>query len=525
MPTKVSKSDYFDGDMGTVWVQPGGSNTQEFPVLCANMDAVDAPQGDTATRMCRGADGRFYTVHRAQGLPGEVTFTIETWLPKNRTYLQMQIERNCPMPVYLHHQHCGRPDTFLNYDRGKLLANGLITNSSEGAQVRGMAEAGDGPADMATESFDISAEPMPRQYWPLIITNRSNIAEDEALRDIWFREDARCGGPCGPLQDACKRGNIVADAASGVAADIWHTLNGWQSGAAIAPPAPFAADEDVASVVDVAIDRDTVRKIIARGTTNGNQCEVAYADYDIPTATWSAWTTVVVGGAVGEFAVHGGALFALDAQHIWICTDQGNVFFSNDASLSWTDQAAPLPATGAEALYCVRFFDYNYGVCVGGTTAASSVFLSTTDGGAHWALGTGPASKLLTGCDLALENRPWVTDEDGGLHFSDDFGLNWTTRDLGTKAPSTLGDVHFTDEFSGACCGSYNDTDDYAAVYRTFDGGYHWEAYVHDTPFDSALAYFGLNSVWVCDRNHVFAVGEVVNSLGLILELSAKGSV
>jgi len=526
MANKASQDNYFDGDMGVVWVQPAGANTESFPIPCANLDAVDAPQGDTTTRMCKGADGRYLTVHRAQGTPGEATTTIETWLPRTRDYLQKQVARRCPMPIYLQHTHCGRLDTFLDYEHGERLANGIITSKGKGSQVRGMVDAGDGAADMATQSFDISGEPLPADYWPLVITDRSNIAEDEPLRDIWFSDDARCVGPCGTLQDDCERGSIAADAATGLSADVWTSVNGWATGAAVGTD-PFGADENVASLVRFAMDRDTIRMIAIRGTTDGaNPAEIGYTDYDIPTATWGAWTNVNLGATNGEYALHGGALFAFDAQHIWACTDQGNIFYSSDAGLTWTDQAAPTPVGGAEGLYCIRFLDYNYGVCVGGTTGASSVYLTTTDGGEHWALGTGAAAKILTGCDLVDSNRIWVCDEDGGLWYTNDFGANWTQRVLTSKTPDTMGDVVFINEFDGACCGNYSvGADDFGAIYRTYDGGEHWEAYVHGTALDGAIEYYGMNAIWMCDTNHIFAVGEIVNSVGLILELSAQGSV
>lgn len=522
MPTYDS---YFDGDMGVVWLQPGGPNTPCYPIPCYNLDGVDAPMGDTTTRLCKAGDGTFHVVHRAQGSAGESTFTLETWLPKSRDYLQIQARRRCPMPIYLHHQHCGRPDTFLNYDHGELLAGGLITNKTKGAQVRGMQDAGDGAADMATLSWDISAEPLPEDYWPLVPTLRT-ISEDEPLRDIAFSMDGRCGGgPCGALQDDCERGNIAADAASGVSADVWSTVNGWGTGAAIATD-PFAADEDVSSVTRFDLDRDTVRLIAVRGTTDGaNPAEVGYVDYDRVAGTWGAWTTVNVGATNGEFAVHGGALFSLNGTHIWLCTDQGNIFFSNDNGLTWTDQNAPTPVGGAEELFCIDFVDERYGMCVGGTTGASSVLLTTTDGGEHWNLGTGPLAKILTGVSVIDGHRAWVVEEDGTAYYTNNFGVAWTQRTL-PLAATAAGDVMFIDEYCGAIVGNYNTGgSDYGIIYRTFNGGQDWETYVHDTAFDGALEYYGLNAVWVCDYNHIFAVGEVSNSVGLIMELSALGSV
>lgn len=523
MPTN---NDYFDGDMGVLWVQPLGANTPCYPIPCANLDGVDAALGDTATRLCRGGDGKYSATHRSQGIPSEATFTIETWLPKVRGYLQKQVQRRCPMPVYLHHLNCGRLDTFLNYDHGELLANSIITSKGKGSLVRGMVDAGDGPADMATQAFDMSAEPEPEDYWKLVMTNRSNFAEIEALRDIWFSDDARCLGACGGTQDICERGSIAANATAAAQADIWYTNDGVVSATAIA--SVFGVTINVASVTRFFMDRDTIRMLVALGTAGAAGMRVQYADYDIPTATWSAFTAVVVSALpAADLAAHGGALFSFDAQHIWLCTSLGYIWFSDDGGLTWTDQGAPVPGAGAEALYCVRFVDYNYGVCVGGTTGASSVYMSTTDGGVHWTLGTGPVAKILTGCTVIDGNRVWVCDEDGGLYYSLNYGGAWTTRTIVNKAPSVLGDVDFIDEFCGFAVGVYNDTDDYPAMYRTFNGGQDWEVYTYPTAFDDtgALNHFGLNAVWVCDYNHAFAVGEPIDSLGLVLELSAAGGV
>jgi photosystem II stability/assembly factor-like uncharacterized protein len=190
--------------------------------------------------------------------------------------------------------------------------------------------------------------------------------------------------------------------------------------------------------------------------------------------------------------------------------------------LTWTDQGAPATA---EELYAIDFIDENHGICVGGTAATTSVFLYTHDGGEHWTEIAGPASEILTGCSVIDNERIWVVTAAGEVYYSYDFGANWSERTM-PVTPTVLGDVVFIDEFCGAICGNYNDgVDDHGVIYRTFNGGYDWEYYIADTAFDSALSYYGLNALWVCDYNHIYAVGEQVDSVGLILELSASGSV
>jgi photosystem II stability/assembly factor-like uncharacterized protein len=512
-------ADYFTDFNGLIWVQPDGPNTEPKPLFCHNIGDLDSPLGDVTTTVCRGPFGDWNTANRTQGGPSSSTFTVESWLRKTRGWLQKQVERRCQIPVYVHWTECPPDNVFLNYDTGRSMRNGLITSNGMSDMVMTMGEEGLTATNVG-QSFEFNGEPMPPFYWKLVLTIRS-VAEAEQLRDIAFCNAARCDGPCGSLEDICTDGIIAADMTAAAAADVWFTTNGWSSGAAGAGN-PFAADEAVASACCVYMDKDSVRHIVVRGTTDGaNPAEIAYSD-----DAGATWTTVNVGSTNGEYALHGGALFALnhDAGNIWLCTDQGNVFKSEDGGVTWTDQNAPTPVGGAEGLMCVRFADERYGMCVGGTTGASSVFLYTDDGGAHWNLGTGAAAVLLTGVSVIDNIHAWVTTEGGALYYTNDYGTNWTARAL-TSTPDALGDVHFINQYVGATGGFETVSgDELGTIWRTFDGGWSWEEYQHDTAFDSGATY-GVNSVYVCDINHIYGVGEPVDSLGLIMELSAKGSV
>jgi len=183
-----------------------------------------------------------------------------------------------------------------------------------------------------------------------------------------------------------------------------------------------------------------------------------------------------------------------------------------------------VPAIGAgEGLFAIKFIDANYGVCMGGDVGVSSIFYSTTDGGEHWLIGAGPTAELLTGCAVIDGNRVWICNATGDAYYSNNYGVTWTQRVLPVVA-TILGDMDFSGEFVGAICGNYNDgVDDYGIVYRTINGGADWEYYIADTAFDVALEYYGLNALWICDANHVFAVGEPVDSAGLIMEVQNAG--
>jgi hypothetical protein len=249
-----------------VWVQPDGPNTTVYPLACHNLDAIDGSLGGVTTRYCRTATGGWSSVARSQGSPGDVTGTIEAWLGKTQSWLQLIAERRCPFAVYIHHTDCERDDIFLNYDHGELLQDTIITSRSKGALVKTTA-VGEEDSSPSTMSFDVNASHPINEYWPLVEFYRS-IAEDEALRDIAFCNEPRCIGACGAAEEICTDGVIVADAATGLTAEIWFTVDG---GATWTPSAtdPFIADMDVNSVVCFQIGRGVMRTLVQRGTTSG----------------------------------------------------------------------------------------------------------------------------------------------------------------------------------------------------------------------------------------------------------------
>lgn len=496
---------YFDNYNGVVWVQPGGPNTISYPLLCSDLDGIDEPQGDITGRFCLGADGTWTTVNRTMGTPSEITGDIMSWRETTRSWLQKIAKDRCPVGVYVHHFHCGRADTFLNYETGQLLANSFITSKSSGQNVRRRADQGES-AEKNELTFSLSAQPLSEEYWPLIGTVTDCQDSDNPLRDIITCTTPQCLGPCGSKENACKYLQVGEDATSAGATANTYYSNDYAATWTTGGTDPFAAGEAVASLVCFPIDSDTNRIIAALGTTRaGGPMVINYSDDG--GATWAG--EVTVGATNGEYALHSGALFALDERHIWLCTTEANVFISTDAGLTWTDQSAPAP-TGSEALYYIHFADANYGWAVGGAPAVSGLYIQTTDGGAHWALATAePEAQEGVWVSVIDSNRVWCgTDAGINVWYSLDWGTTWTERNL-PSAPVETGDGRWIDEYCGFI-GGYRTVSSvhYPAVYRTFDGGYEWEVYTHTTSFSTTPTYYGINAIQVCGYNVVHAVGE-----------------
>lgn len=510
---------YHHADEGIIWIQTGGPGSKMRPLVCYDTDGPEETYGESATRMHKGMDRRYTADLKRQGLPSDSTITLEADTPKVRDWLMRQARARCPVNIYIQQSACGRLDNVLEYETGMRLTNGMINSRGNSAMARGREDAGGGPPDVTGHSFEVTGDPEVIDYRPLLTTPRSSIAEVPGRAIHWLPIDS-CGDECGAAVSPCTYGIITCDNDGAATADVLFTTDGGVTWAAIAS-APFAVSLAITGVTSFWLNATTVRVLVARGTTSvAAAASVAYNDLTVATEAWSGWTSVDLPTANGDFVPWGGGLFSRDGRHIWACTNDGLVVFSNDYGITWEDQAAPLPVGGAEPLYKIAFVDSNYGVCVGGTGGASSVFLSTSDGGVHWALGTGPAAELLTGAAMLSATMVWVCTYDGELYRSDNGGLTWTEYTL-PVTPASLSDLAFQGAFDGVV-GGYKTVvaDDYPVVFRTYNGGADWEVYALDTAFDGAVAEGGVNAVAICDANTMWAVGEQIGTFALILDLA-----
>ena len=497
-------SSYFDNYNGTIWVQPDGVNTAPVPLLCSDIDGIDEPGGDVTSRFCRRGDGSWETVNRSQGTPSGITGDVVSWETVTQQWLEKMRKERCPFPVYIHKVQCGREDTYLNYTKGKLLANSFVTTKASAQNVKRRADEGES-SEKTEITYSLSAQPESEEYYKLIGTVTDAQDEDLGLNDIITCTTPQCIGPCGAAESACQYLQVAADSAASPTTANTYYSNDYAATWATGGTDPFLTEEDIASLVCFQIDADTERLIAALGTTGrGSAMVINYSDDG--GATWVG--EVEVGSVNDEYAIHSGALFALDNRHIWLCTDGANVYFSSDAGLTWTLQGVPDPAAD-ESLYYVHFVDENYGWAVGGyRSTPTGHFIQTVDGGAHWTLAAAePKTELGIWVSVIDNSRVWVGLDDGTVYYTNDWGANWTARGM-PVTPVNTGDGRFIDEHCGFI-GGYQTVggNHYPIIYRTFDGGYNWEYYRHTTSFSITPTY-GLNAIQVCSYNKVHAVGE-----------------
>ena len=498
-------SEYFSADMGAVWIQPDGPNTAPQYLGCHDVGDITAPQGDVTVRFCPdpSGPGKWEAVLRSQGPPGEVTTTVTTYAGTNRDWLQRIV---CPAPIYVHQSLCGRKNVFLNYDEGTQLQDGRITSRSKSNAA--MREG----TDASEMGFDITAKPPMVEYWKWILT-RSVTEEAFDLYDIAACEMDVCWGACGPTTEKCDVMYITCGAGTAAPANILESIDGGLTWTAVA--GPWAASQNISTIVCFPVSRTVTRIIVGIGTALGTPCEAAYSDDG-----GDNWTATVIGTTDGEYFMWTGGLWAIDNYHIWGVTSAGNIWFSNDGGASFAEQQ---PGLTANALYYVHFCDENNGLTVG----AANTIAWTNDGGAHWTLATGPAVQgaVVARCCWMLDaNRWWVGYDDGEMWYTNDGGVTWAQRTVdtptGAVSVDSIRDMFWMDHYHGVFVANWTGaaTAQRGSLHRTFNGGHDWEVYLIDPVFDADTDP-GPASVIMCNYNRAVTVGTL-STTGVIIDAS-----
>ena len=208
-------------------------------------------------------------------------------------------------------------------------------------------------------------------------------------------------------------------------------------------------------------------------------------------------------------AVYGGALFAIDMYHIWMCITDGaagsEIWFSEDGGVTWTEQT---PADPTKFLYAIYFKDENVGMVVG----AADYIEVTTDGGASWsaATATGDGGDLLSVSENQGGDIWWVTSDDGQIYYSTDHGTTWTERTFPNSSSGAVYDMGWSSRTVGWMV--HSPTNATAIVYRSRNGGTTWEA-------ESDTQDGELYAIEPCTINQAWSVGEVGASPATVLVL------
>jgi len=480
---------------GTLFILPDGPNTVPYHLGCHMLGDVSWPKGDNTQMFCPDPSGpnRYKQVGKVKGPPGLVTLSVETDILDVADYLE---DLTCPAGLIVTQMKSGGKGRVTNWRRAWVFPGFDVTTENLSNLV------GKDTNDRSMRSVDANADEI-ISVLPLN-AYRQSTSQSTAINKIFSCDELVCQSEFDTAHAKCEKLYATSDATVGSALGTANVLYKSGTGGWTAMTSdPFATSEHVLAGVCVAVDNDTTRVIVFRGSTDaGNPAEVAYTDDDGATA----WTTANMGSVNGEFVGHANAAYALDYNHIWAGTDGGYIYFSDDGGTTWTAQESA--TIHAAQWNWIQFVDENTGFAGG----AADVIAVTTDGGDTWSqvTVTGDGDDIL--CGWAFNSRQlWIGTDGGDIWFSDDQGTTWTKR---TQAAFTdTGSVEamaWANQWVGVVAW---ETGALTTYYFTKDGGYTWETIT--TPTNG-----GVNSLFVCSTKLFFAAGEVVGSTGLIHRLA-----
>lgn len=492
---------HFKAGQGALWVQPYGPATEPLYLGCHSVGDIEQPEGDIDLIYCPDPSGpdKFVVTGSVKGAAGAITTTVTADIVTSLDYLETV---ECPFTLFVNVVEKGRRDVFTNYIRSFVLVNSNITSRS----VSGLLTRTPDDNARSEQSFEISAEELLRIAAFTISTQTTT--ETAAMTDISSCGDERCRTPNYVARSACQYAYASTGAPSGSPGEygqVWKTINGgtWTA----VGGEPFEAAVAIAAIRCIEMGGDDFRVLVARGTSDAGALDVAYSD-----DAGENWTEVTLGSTNGEYVVSSHALFVRSRNAIYVGTDQGNIYFSDNAGVSFSIQLAAGTIT-SDPINCIRFVDDQVG-WMGGD---SEILARTLDGGTSWSTITGPGAE--TGNNVLVvnpldQNRVWVGYDSGSLYYTEDGGSTWTEFAFSGSGTGEVRDVRFYNDLLGfmawnsAAPGSGG-----SRVYYTIDGGYTWQSI--STPTNT-----GLNKLLICNQWNFFLVGNAVAGVGLI----AKGS-
>jgi photosystem II stability/assembly factor-like uncharacterized protein len=487
---------YTSKENGALFVQLDGPGTKPAFLQCHDVDDFDIDQGSINTLLqCFDVDGNWRTLGFTRNAPGLIDINLGTYVGKAADALETA---DCPFALFMLLRCGGKADLITNYDR--LWVVQVANIGTHG--LAGIIRREEDVAAMQTFGAQAYPEVIP---WFKLEGARQTTSEEKGLNDIAFCNAERCQGRCGTAQDICQDGAIVGDSeAAGSPSAMGIVLetadgNTWTGTVAD----PFIAGEDISAVECFAspTGADVIRKLVARGTTDGaNPAEIAWTEDDGAT-----WTNVDVGAVTGEYVVNDIAVFALDFYNIWLGTDGGYIYYSDDGGATWTIQDAGVLT--ANAYHSIHFSSDLNGFA--GSTAG--FIAETTDGGSTWSAATTAGSAIVEGL-WAFDSQVIIAVEsDSTMYKTTDGATTWSQITTFPLSTGSLDDIEFVNDYIGAVV--HNTAAPIGTVYVTFDGGYTWE-------LATGVTNSGLNAIFFCGTDKLYAVGERNGGTAVIVKYS-----
>jgi len=417
-------------------------------------------------------------------------FTVRTRL---KTIANFMIKLHCQTNWQVLLKMCGDPTSYYGY------AMGVAWQKCP-------------PGDMTGEPLSIIEgdnvpihmdNPFMAVYGPELIDftvkflSRRTLAETGIVQDIvMFPEE--CLEDCGFAAGDGQYGYLVATAQAGSpvdAANVWFT-DDYGDTWALTSTDPFAAAEDISSVVVQGTVTDH-RVMVARGSTDaGNPAEIAYAD--VTTFGQTTWVNVNVGAVNGEYI---NMLEWPVYNRAFAVTNLGNIYKSTDGGATWANEYDDGDNT---ELHDISFTKDGEGWVVGDT----DLLLHTTDWGNTWDVVDGPNDGLLNlmTCDVDVEEKLIVGDSDGNIYGTVDKAVNWVTTPPQGVTPTSVQRIRSMNYWKWCIVhvAAESGFEGNSRVLRSTDGGATWRLWDLETNIDPNN---GLYAIYVVDLNRCIVGG------------------
>ena len=472
---------------GGLWVFPEGPNHAPAYIGCTDADDISEPKGDVELIRCFGPDGKYLVVGTKSTPPDPVTTTLTSLTFRTRSLLE---RIRCEYGLMFLQRDGGRADLFCNHQRALILADVRNTEKTYGSVLKREEDV------ESTRGFAISALP------PVIDVvevegHRKSAAEVANFTDVFMLKDECAFLPV-------MEGVAVSDAAGLYApGTVWLTHDGGQTWTKTAAD-PTIFDLGSCLLLDLC---HGVRRILVAQSGTGSAAQ-GYTQYsDDGGATWQTTGSPVGGATAGLGVSHGGGLFALDSNHVWLASVLGYIFFSSDAGETWAAQESHV-ITHTDYTQIEFTADGLDGYCV----AADGIIAKSVNGGVTWTAcpttSMGVTNHLLT-VTIKDADYVWVGNDDGEIWWSEDGGTTFTQRTgwVGSGIATTdVDDMAFVNDYVGFMIANLNGV---GKLYRTIDGGYSWEGITADT----AAA---LNAISAGDENYAVYAGDVTGTYGFL---------
>lgn len=491
-------TDVFTVKQGSMFLQRGPASDPEY-LPCHDLGDLAGPRGDISLIQAFDVNGDYASLGYTQAAPSPITTTLTTFVQKAAQYLE---RAKCPFYLHVNLRCDGVANAINNYERGVVLKVVGVTNRTLKALV--MRE-GEGKAE---QDLDISALPPFFDIYRLT-PDRQTLSEVLALNDVFFLSPELCG-TCTPRYDLGEIGIATADAAGAATANVRYTTDGGNNWGTCATD-PFIADMHVIAATGFWLSGNVFRFLVANGVTQaGNPAQVAYTDFNVATDTaiGAAWTKANVGATNAQFFFGPKSLYAYDQYNIWGVAGAGYIYKSENGGVTWTAQESGVLT--AEDYYVIAAAPGSKTVLY--AAGENNCMAKTRDGGRTWSAVSGPSAQstdeIIT-MDVVTENTVFIGYNDGQLYATYNGGITWTniTSFTGTGVGQVRA-VKFLNEVQGFML--TNNASPLGTLHVTRDCGRTWEALT--TPTNA-----GLNALAVVSNTTVFAVGEALSSLAVVL--------